>query len=291
MAFIEFKWPNAVVNDPNISTLCCVKRSILSLVYSYVEGCEKETQWNLRTNARLSDFSITVKASNFGAHGNSEPFSKDYHHQNASYRTKVITVIETVSIGKLALLRSCFVQNSPKEATDLARIGPTFPWGATLTAFTVFVVIVWVTTFKSSLNPRLSSRDQIPRGDDAHLHLWSAERSRHGEETEEVARARPRPRSPGSEEQEATLFRGQRWKCAEEEARNRAVRRKVAAEATRSFAKLETSREGEGASSVVASNRKHWTISEGCRTMNCCCEGSRFFVRPCCKKFEPFLYF
>jgi hypothetical protein len=25
--------------------------------------------------------------------------------------------------------------------------------------------------------------------------------------------------------------------------------------------------------------------------MNCCCEGSRFFVRPCCKKFEPFLYF
>ncbi len=90
--------------------------------------------WKIRAPGR------TVKASNFGPHWNFGPFLSEglaitkTRHTHKGWERKLLQ--KTFDLQ--TLFNSCFVQNSSKEATDLARIRPKFPWGAQLDAFAVY---------------------------------------------------------------------------------------------------------------------------------------------------------
>jgi hypothetical protein len=82
---------------------------------------------------------VTVKASNFEPQENVGLLFRraSYHQNESSKKMKGIKVVEKRSICKLCSVHF-FVQDSPKEATDLAKIDSKVPWSAEFEIFTVF---------------------------------------------------------------------------------------------------------------------------------------------------------
>jgi hypothetical protein len=110
-----------------------------------VEGNFVSTKWTQfkgrRTVVRVirgTSPKSTVKAPNFGPHGNfGPPFQKGL----LSLKRVLQKTEENKSCRKTLDLQICFcsylVHDSSKEATELAKKGPKFPWGPKLGAFTV----------------------------------------------------------------------------------------------------------------------------------------------------------
>jgi hypothetical protein len=87
----------------------------------------------------------TVKASDFGPHGYFGPFfRRAWYYRNASYRKmNGIKIVNKRSTLQILLILFILAQNSPEEATNLARTCPKFPPSPKLEALQYFLYDVF----------------------------------------------------------------------------------------------------------------------------------------------------
>ncbi len=115
----------------------------------------------------------TVKASNFGPHGEYKPFFRLVcYHGNASYRKIKLVKLEKkkwINFWCTVLFCSCYVHNSAKEPMALSRICPEFSWTFTFyyEALRYMMCVCHPRTFvqnRVSLVVRRDESDDINRG-------------------------------------------------------------------------------------------------------------------------------
>jgi hypothetical protein len=86
----------------------------------------------------------TIEASSFGLHRNFGLFPDLHQHQNVTYRTNYKNESYRKTVNLQTWFCSCLAHNSPKKATDLAKIGPNISLSPKLEAFMVISFTVWI---------------------------------------------------------------------------------------------------------------------------------------------------